>query len=108
MRGRRQRRHAVGFRRDRPSAERCDSIVAAPFVVGVRRRPPQGFDDESIVEQAREEAIERTGLELDAAARARRGLAHDGVAVSLTVQEHEEDVERIGFERKEVFRSALG
>jgi hypothetical protein len=65
------------------------------------------LDHQSFLEQAREQAIERARLQLDPTARALGGLAHDGVAVPFTMQQHEQHVERIGLEREQLLRATL-
>src|SRR5215210_7479788 len=81
-----------------------EPVVASPLVVEVRIRPCYGLPDEPVLRQPLDRAVQRAGPELHGPPAYLLGLAHDGVAVLLSILQREEDVEGPRGERKEIGR----
>jgi hypothetical protein len=91
--GRRECCHALGFGRDRATTERGHPVVSPALIVGIGGGTALRLDDEAIVQHSAEKSVQRACLQYDAPARSLARLAHDGVAVPLSVEQHEQDVE---------------
>ena len=80
------------------SSERCEAVVAAPFVA--RRAAPR-FGDERAVDQAGERGVERAGAEAQRTAGAGGDVAEDRIAVPWRVSQRQQDVELLRRQRQE-------
>src|SRR5436189_2598578 len=82
-------------------AERSDVVVAAALIVVAARGFLRGLGDQSLLDHARDRAIERAGGEPQLAVGGRLDVLNDRVSVTLPVAQRDEDVERGGWQRKQ-------
>lgn len=83
-------------------AETAETVVSTPLVL-ILFRTAGGFFDDAAGEETVEESVEGTRAETDLATGLGAHLLHEGVAVTFTIGQGEEDLELGGSEWQMVF-----
>src|SRR6476469_6289098 len=88
-------------------AQRRQLVVPTTGIVELRRRAAARFDDQSRLDEPFQRAIQRCGPQAHLALTAREDVLHDAVAVLLTLDEAQQNMEPIAPQGQKRFRILL-
>ena len=80
------------FRLRHRSAQRGETVVAAPLVIVFRRGPFVGLDDQPVLEHALNRSIQRARAQPDRAVGASGDILNDRVAMTILVGQRDQDM----------------
>jgi len=80
------------FRAERVAAGLCNPVVPASLVVEFGGPPVLGFDDQFVVDETTESAVQRSESEFHRSAGECFRGGHDAIFVCITLGEYEQDV----------------
>src|SRR5262245_48972883 len=92
-RHRHKARDPVGFGGGHAAAEGRQTVIAAPFVVQIGRRPAARLDNPPVAEHPMQRAVQRARLDLQVALGEACDLLENGVAMKVVARQGEQDVE---------------